>query len=403
MLSISSYVPALDTAAESQSLIPTGSRVSKVPDCQTPHLSNNVVVDHGSITTRIIGNSSIELADKLSPILTSVKDKTSKTGQSSGLVTVNSPKHTKNSFKCSVCTATYSYHSSLEAHMKKHNNERSHGCTLCPKAFKHRNHLNRHMRESHSSAYEFECPVCTKKFGTDTNLQNHMYIHRANKPFQCPDCSRSYASEASLNQHRKKHNSGNQITCPECPMVFYQKYALERHSYSHATEKKFKCLFCEDTYKSPYLLQRHMQAIHNFKKTKTMNNHQLSANGPGVNKPSIQKEHEETFEKTLRLLRELQDSFPAMPSRKSDAPSCDDFFPRQKMPAETLPGRQNANGDPVINQSDAMVGRLSAGGIGVNEPSIQQEHEKMFEETLRLLHELQDPFSTTPSRESDAP
>lgn len=51
MLLVSSGVPVLNTVAEPQSLISTGSRVSKVPDCQTPHLLNKDVVDHGSVKT----------------------------------------------------------------------------------------------------------------------------------------------------------------------------------------------------------------------------------------------------------------------------------------------------------------------------------------------------------------
>lgn len=349
----------------------------------------------GSVKTRRMSDSSIELANEPSPIFASVKNKTSKTGQSSGPATVTSPKHTKNSFKCGVCTATRSYRSTLKIYIKKHDDEHPHSCTLCPRAFKHNFHLNRHMQVFHNNTYEFECPVCTRKFETDTNLQNHMDTHKTDKPFPCPDCPRTYASEKSLNQHKRKHNSDCQITCPVCSMVFYQENTLLRHSYRHAEERKLKCVFCGNDHRDTYSsLHQHIKIIYNLRRTKTTKNYQPSANGIGVNEPSIQKEHEEIFEKTLRLLRESQDPFPAMSSRESTAPSCDDLFSRQEMPAETLPGRQNADGDPVIRQSHAMAGRLSAGGIGANEPSIQEEHKETFEETLRLLHELQDPFPT---------
>ena len=367
-------------------------------------LVNKVVVDHGSVKTRIMGDSSIELADEPSPIPVSVKDKTSKTGQSSGPATVASPKHTEYSFKCSVCNATCRYRSTLKMHMKKHNDECPYSCILCSRAFKYKFNLNRHMQKFHNSAYEFECPVCTRKFETDANLQNHMDTHKTktDKPFSCPDCPKIYVLKGSLNRHKRKHNSDCQMTCPVCSMVFYQENTLLRHSYRHSEGEKSKCDFCGNDHRDTGCsIQQHIKIICNLRKTKTTKNHQPSANSIGVNEPSIQKEHEEIFEKTLSLLRELQDPFPAMPSRESAAPSCDDLFSRQEMPAEILPGRQNADGDPVIKQSHAMIGRLSAGGIGVNEPSIQEEHEETFEETfeetLRLLHELQNPFPTMPS------
>ena len=70
------------------------------------------------------------------------------------------------------------------------------------------------------------------------------------------------------------------------------------------------------------------------------------------------------------------------------------------MPAETLPERQNADSDPVINQLCAITEQPpTTSGIDVNELQIQKEHE----EAIRLLHELQDTFLSMPSWKSDTP
>lgn len=70
------------------------------------------------------------------------------------------------------------------------------------------------------------------------------------------------------------------------------------------------------------------------------------------------------------------------------------------MPAETLSERQNADSDPVINPLYAITEQPpTTSGIDVNELQTQKEHE----ETIRLLHELQDTFLSMPSWKSDTP
>ena len=63
--------------------------------------------------------------------------------------------------------------------------------------------LARH-RTTHQPEGQFECEVCGRRIKGKTSFQDHMRVHRGEKPYACNFCSYKGSSSSLLYHHRRQ-------------------------------------------------------------------------------------------------------------------------------------------------------------------------------------------------------
>lgn len=109
------------------------------------------------------------------------------------------------SFKCTICSASYSSMPYLKRHMVKHTGERS------------------------GKTYECTYPECEKTYSSKSNLTEHLAVHEEKK-FDCSLCDRTYLNIGSLRRHVDHfHKNIRNYICPVCKKGFFQNPLLRNH------------------------------------------------------------------------------------------------------------------------------------------------------------------------------
>ncbi|XP_012368682.1 zinc finger and SCAN domain-containing protein 4-like [Octodon degus] len=113
-------------------------------------------------------------------------------------------------YRCEECPETFRYPSLLQAHQRRHKNERPFVCTECKKGFFQRSDLRVHQM-IHKTEKPFTCATCEISFTHKSNLRVHQRIHTGEKPYKCPFCDRSFRQSSTYYRHKKMHEkSGSQ-------------------------------------------------------------------------------------------------------------------------------------------------------------------------------------------------
>lgn len=113
-----------------------------------------------------------------------------------------------------------------------------------------------------------------------------------NRPlsFSCSECSKRFSTQSRLDQHFLCHTNERPYVCSECLFAFTQKSYLMRHAAVHREERSFECELCKKTYK-------HYGSLANHRKT--------HKNGmkPSTRPPSV-KDHSVTNGKIINIKTE---------------------------------------------------------------------------------------------------
>ncbi|XP_047999236.1 zinc finger protein 135-like isoform X3 [Leguminivora glycinivorella] len=122
----------------------------------------------------------------------------------------------------------------LQNHLRNHRAERRFVCTYCNKAFSQSNNLRAHLR-IHTNERPYKCNECGKAFTQVTNLNNHVRLHTGERPFVCPEpgCNKAYAQVTNLNQHRKRHLGGRAVESTYDCTICGQQFEQRNHMYTH--------------------------------------------------------------------------------------------------------------------------------------------------------------------------
>ena len=66
-----------------------------------------------------------------------------------------------------------------------------------------------HIKTVHEGAKDFECPYCSKKFSTQSNLKVHeAAAHTGNYPHKCNLCQRGFNRKKLFEKHLEKCSVG---------------------------------------------------------------------------------------------------------------------------------------------------------------------------------------------------
>ncbi|KAJ0173182.1 hypothetical protein K1T71_011358 [Dendrolimus kikuchii] len=109
---------------------------------------------------------------------------------------------------CRVCTAKFSYKSTLNKHMRSHHTPGvypNHACGLCDKSYKAAWLLKSHMERDHEGIAQYKCQQkdCDKKFYKKSDLDKHERSHTGVRPYVCEACARRFGQSSHLKRHER--------------------------------------------------------------------------------------------------------------------------------------------------------------------------------------------------------
>ena len=204
---------------------------------------------------------------------------------------------------CLECGSQFKYKKDLTRHTRSHNSKNTFSCTQCDKSFSRKDHLNKHLH-----MHSFKCRICTltfttqlelqthnkihltcekcgKIFNTKSNLDRHLITHDKEKPFSCTECDHNFSQKVHLEKHLMTHSfkcnecndsfftqlelqthSRGHLTCEKCGRIFNTKSNLVRHLITHDKEKPFSCTECDHNFSRKDHLEKHLMT-HSFKCT----------------------------------------------------------------------------------------------------------------------------------------
>nr|CAD2184889.1 unnamed protein product [Meloidogyne enterolobii] len=120
-------------------------------------------------------------------------------------------------------------------HYKAPSNDRKrpYPCSLCSSRFGSKMELEEHQN-SHTGQKPFQCDVCQSRFNRRSTLWNHKRIHSDAKPFICTVCHMQFKWKNSLKCHKEMHLRKNELQASSFPEVD----ATQMLTYATAAKKK---------------------------------------------------------------------------------------------------------------------------------------------------------------------
>lgn len=219
-------------------------------DTQSEQITNQTQISRRTIQTRPMTTKAKSQPDKISTNKTKLQrsqkvEKDDSTYQCSSS-DYNSVKNVlKLSRKppkiCEICGNSYRYQHALNAHMRRHNNDRQYSCEFCEKAFISNVELQRHIRV-HTGHKPYGCHYCERRFSDFGSRIKHERTHTGERPYGCTTCGKSFAYAHVLSVHLRTHTGEKKFCCDTCGKGFTKKSYLSAHIESHNKVKKGKSL-----------------------------------------------------------------------------------------------------------------------------------------------------------------
>lgn len=166
--------------------------------------------------------------------------------------------------ECTECGRILSNASSLENHMRLHRGERPYTCSQCGKAFPSVRGLNRHVKV-HAEEKGYKCEECGRSFVYQFTLTKHKLIHSGDRPFPCKVCGKKFLAKADRATHMRMHTGEKPFFCNQCGKTFKHRVALNMHMQGHRGEKRYVCPHCEKGFVDLGNFKRHKR-IHTGEK-----------------------------------------------------------------------------------------------------------------------------------------
>ena len=75
-------------------------------------------------------------------------------------------------------------------------------------------------KKSRKNSAQLTCEVCQKIFASKQSLENHLKLHKDQRPFSCPKCPKSFVNETILNTHQLKVHKDPKVLGQKIPKNF---------------------------------------------------------------------------------------------------------------------------------------------------------------------------------------
>ncbi|XP_070577853.1 DNA-binding protein Ikaros-like [Ptychodera flava] len=146
--------------------------------------------------------------------------------------------HIMKSFKCHICSRSFSKKQTLKRHSILHSGIKPFKCAFCTHSTYRKDHLQAHIRIKHlaGKSKQAKCTICNVVFSTHQSLTNHMKSHR--NLHNCLHCGEGFYSTGALASHiRSRHasgglsqqNGGTVYTCEPCRFTTSSSSLYDMH------------------------------------------------------------------------------------------------------------------------------------------------------------------------------
>ncbi|EPB77378.1 zinc finger, C2H2 type [Ancylostoma ceylanicum] len=81
----------------------------------------------------------------------------------------------------------------------------------------------------------YPCNLCTSRFGSKMELEEHQNSHTGMKPFECDVCKARFNRRSTLWNHKRIHSDAKPFVCTVCQMTFKWKNSLKVNSLDIST------------------------------------------------------------------------------------------------------------------------------------------------------------------------
>ena len=107
-------------------------------------------------------------------------------------------------------------------------------CQRCNHVVMSYTELKSHMTSAHGGStgtpeVERECPICSKRFRSQSGYKLHVQMHQEDSVIVCRICSKRFQSKAHLVRHMKSHTHLKGYKCSKCGRSYKFKWDLQKH------------------------------------------------------------------------------------------------------------------------------------------------------------------------------
>ncbi|XP_019716266.1 zinc finger protein 2-like isoform X1 [Hippocampus comes] len=169
-------------------------------------------------------------------------------------------RHRPPDLTCTVCSKTFGSQSQLLRHLQTHTVEGAelfYRCRFCEQTFSGVTLLRIHQRSHTPRSYR--CDKCDKTYASLTGLQSHRASHNKDSRFLCPQCGKCFKTRDGLEGHLRTHSGERPYRCPYCSKDFTALAGLNVHVRQHTGERPYVCTVCGKGWPSGGDLQKHMR------------------------------------------------------------------------------------------------------------------------------------------------
>ena len=166
-------------------------------------------------------------------------------------------------FKCELCFKKFDRKSYIVAHRRQAHSHSQWPCSKCWKTFKTHCDMKTHEL-NHEGIKPHQCKSCDKSFSGLMKLKVHENnTHSNTKHYKCQLCPQSFGASLSLKLHMAKYHGGNKpFKCHLCTTSCVTQGHLKTHLMSHRTKRLFPCEICSKSLKTRYSLKTHVTKVH---------------------------------------------------------------------------------------------------------------------------------------------
>lgn len=183
--------------------------------------------------------------------------------------TTNQRAYKKTTYQCDIndCKSQFSTFNTFQTHTIRCHNLFPLECKICKKRYKEQSTFKNH-KETHESILKYQCDICQKKFVTRERLFAHRRLHLG-KRYECtqPQCEFKARSSTALRNHIKMKHLERKFQCLICSKKFGSKQNLEQHEVIHSGEVNWHCSPCSQAFKRQHHFKAHMNSLSHKNKT----------------------------------------------------------------------------------------------------------------------------------------
>lgn len=137
-------------------------------------------------------------------------------------------------YTCHVCDRGFTWFGNFQKHVLTHGDQSQEHPYFVGKDIPEEKII---IREDNST---FRCGLCSKTFTRMSGLRTHIRMHNGQRPFKCMHCELAFTTNRALKMHTRIHSGERPYKCSQCTKTFTRKDELQAHIYLHKGKTLFR-------------------------------------------------------------------------------------------------------------------------------------------------------------------